>query len=59
VTSANGADPLIIATRASELALRQAREVQAALTAQGISSTLRTYKTIGDKRLGEPLSAIG
>jgi hydroxymethylbilane synthase len=59
VTSANGADPLIIATRASELALRQAREVQAALTARGISSTLKTYKTIGDKRLGEPLSAIG
>ena len=59
MTSANGADPLIIATRASELALRQAREVQAALTARGISSTLKTYKTIGDKRLGEPLSAIG
>jgi hydroxymethylbilane synthase len=53
------ANPLIIATRASELALRQAREVQGVLTAKGIPSTLKTYKTIGDKRLGEPLRAIG
>lgn len=50
---------LIIATRVSELALRQAREVQTALAARGIESTLKTYKTTGDKRLGEPLSAIG
>jgi hydroxymethylbilane synthase len=53
------ANPLIIATRVSELALRQAREVQGLLAARGIPSTLKTYKTIGDKRLGEPLSAIG
>jgi hydroxymethylbilane synthase len=52
-------NPLVIATRASELALRQAREVQSVLAAKGIQSTLKTYKTIGDKRLGEPLSAIG
>lgn len=49
----------IIATRASELALRQAREVQAALTARGVVSELKTYRTTGDKRLDEPLSAIG
>ena len=50
---------LIIATRASELALRQARQVQAALAARGVASELETYKTVGDKRLDEPLSAIG
>jgi len=50
---------LIIATRASELALRQARQVQAALEARGVTSELKTYKTTGDKRLNEPLSAIG
>ena len=50
---------LIIATRASELALRQARQLQGALEARGVASTLKTYKTVGDKRLNEPLSAIG
>jgi hydroxymethylbilane synthase len=50
---------LIIATRASELALRQARQVQHALEERGVASTLKTYKTVGDKRLNEPLSAIG
>jgi hydroxymethylbilane synthase len=48
-----------IATRASELALRQARLVQAALTARGVTSELKTYKTTGDKRLDEPLNQIG
>jgi hydroxymethylbilane synthase len=48
-----------IATRASELALRQAREVQAALTAAGVASELKTYSTVGDKQLDRPLSAIG
>jgi hydroxymethylbilane synthase len=33
--------------------------VQAALTAQGLESELVTYKTVGDKRLDESLSAIG
>jgi hydroxymethylbilane synthase len=51
--------PLIIATRASELALRQARQLQHALEARGVASTLKTYRTVGDKRLNEPLSAIG
>lgn len=50
---------LIIATRTSELALRQARQVQQALASRGVESELKTYKTTGDKRLGEPLAAIG
>ena len=48
-----------IATRASELALRQARLVQAALAARGVASELKTYRTVGDKRLDEPLNQIG
>jgi hydroxymethylbilane synthase len=52
-------DVVRIGTRSSELALRQARLVQAALEAQGIPSELVTYKTVGDKRLDEPLSSIG
>lgn len=51
--------PFVIATRSSELALRQARQVQAALEAAGVTAELKTYKTLGDKRLDEPLSAIG
>ena len=51
--------PIRIGTRPSELALRQARLVQAALTARGLASELVTYKTVGDKRLDEALSAIG
>lgn len=51
--------PLIIATRSSELALRQARQVQRELEQRGVASELKTYKTTGDKRLDEPLSAIG
>jgi len=50
---------IIIATRSSELALRQAKQVQLALEAQSIASELKTYKTTGDKRLGEALSEIG
>jgi hydroxymethylbilane synthase len=49
----------IIATRVSELALRQARLVQHPLDARVIASELKTYRTTGDKRLNEPLSAIG
>ncbi len=48
-----------IGTRSSELALRQARMVQSALSERGLESELVTYKTVGDKRLDEPLSAIG
>ena len=54
-------DPSIIriGTRSSELALRQARLVQAALEEQGLACELVTYRTVGDKRLDEPLSSIG
>ena len=52
-------ETLIIATRSSELALRQARQVQQALLERGVASELKTYKTTGDKRLDEPLSSIG
>jgi len=50
---------LLIATRSSELALRQARQVQAALARAGVAAELKAYKTAGDKKLDEPLSAIG
>ena len=52
-------DPILIATRSSELALRQARLVQSRLAEHGVAAELKTYTTTGDKRLGEPLSAIG
>lgn len=48
-----------IATRASELAQRQARMVEAALEAKGFTCELVTFKTTGDKKLDEPLSEIG
>jgi hydroxymethylbilane synthase len=55
----SGKKSLLIATRSSELALRQARQVQAALARSGVAAELKTYKTAGDKKLDEPLSAIG
>ncbi|MGH9418553.1 MAG: hydroxymethylbilane synthase [Thermoanaerobaculia bacterium] len=48
-----------IGTRSSELALRQSRIVEAALEIQGFECELVTFKTVGDKKLDEPLSAIG
>jgi hydroxymethylbilane synthase len=48
-----------IATRSSELALRQARIVEAALETRGFVCELVTFKTTGDKKLDEPLSEIG
>ena len=48
-----------IGTRSSELALRQAREVAAALERLGVAAELVTYTTVGDRRLDEPLHAIG
>jgi hydroxymethylbilane synthase len=48
-----------IGTRASELALRQARLVENALLARGLRSELVTFKTIGDKKLDQPLTEIG
>jgi hydroxymethylbilane synthase len=59
VASSDSSPTVRIGTRSSELALRQARLVQAALDARGIASELVTYRTVGDKRLDEPLSAIG
>jgi hydroxymethylbilane synthase len=52
-------DAVRIATRGSELALRQARLVLAALSARGIAAELVPMKTTGDKKLDEPLGAIG
>lgn len=51
--------PIRIATRSSELALRQARAVQAALAARGVAGELVTYTTVGDRRLDVALTAIG
>ena len=48
-----------IATRASELALRQARIVEVALESRGLECDIVTFKTTGDKKLDEPLSEIG
>jgi hydroxymethylbilane synthase len=52
-------DPVRIATRGSDLALRQARLVQVALAARGVTAELQTFTTTGDKRLDEPLASIG
>jgi hydroxymethylbilane synthase len=54
-------DPEVIriGTRASELALRQAKLVQSALLARGMQCELVTFKTKGDKNLDQPLSEIG
>ncbi len=48
-----------IGTRSSALALKQAGMVQAALASRGMTAELVTFRTVGDKRLDEPLSAIG
>lgn len=54
-------DPSVvrIGTRASELAVRQARLVEKALIARGITCEIVTFKTTGDKKLDQPLSEIG
>ncbi len=48
-----------IGTRASELAIRQARLVEKALVERGLRAELVTFKTMGDKNLDQPLSEIG
>jgi hydroxymethylbilane synthase len=48
---------LRIATRASELALRRARAVQAMLAIRGVESELVTFRTSGDKHFEEQLPA--
>lgn len=50
---------VLIGTRASELAQRQARIVADALAAQGVQSALLTFKTAGDKKTDQPLAEIG
>ena len=50
---------ILIGTRASDLALRQAKLVSDALSRRGIVSELVTFKTVGDKKLDQPLSEIG
>jgi hydroxymethylbilane synthase len=61
VPSKKKSDPGVIriGTRASELALRQARLVESALLTRGIASELITFKTTGDKKLDQPLTEIG
>jgi hydroxymethylbilane synthase len=48
-----------IGTRQSVLALTQARLVLDALALAGVAGELVTFTTVGDKRLDEPLHAIG
>lgn len=50
---------ILIGTRGSELALRQARLVEEALAQVGLAAELVTFKTKGDKNLDQPLSEIG
>jgi len=50
---------LRVATRASELALRQARQVATVLAAHGVHTELVAFKTAGDKRVDQPLREIG
>lgn len=57
--SAKKTDAIRIGTRASELALRQARLVEAALISRGLRCELVTFRTTGDKKLDQPLSEIG
>lgn len=45
-----------IGTRTTELALREARLVSAALLSRGIETELVPYKTHGDKHINEPLA---
>ena len=48
-----------VATRTSELALRQARQVASMLAAHGVDTELVAFKTAGDKRVDQPLREIG
>jgi hydroxymethylbilane synthase len=55
----NAPQTIRIATRSSELALRQARLVADLLEQTGLRAELVTYKTLGDRNLAQPLSEIG
>lgn len=50
---------ILIATRVSDLAQRQARMVADALYVRGVASELVSFKTTGDKKLDQPLAEIG
>ena len=52
-------DPLVLGTRSSELALRQANAVKSRLEAVGHRVTLRTVTTRGDESQDVPISEIG
>jgi hydroxymethylbilane synthase len=60
-TSAARSDTRVIriGTRASELARRQAHQVQAALASRGIASSLVPFTTTGDRDTSRPLAALG
>jgi hydroxymethylbilane synthase len=53
------AEPLVIATRGSPLALWQAHEIQRALAALGHEARLRLITTTGDRVLDRPLQKVG
>jgi len=57
--STGGTTVVRIGTRASQLALKQARLVQEAIAQQGLVGELVTFTTTGDKHLDEPLNTIG
>jgi hydroxymethylbilane synthase len=50
---------LVIGSRGSQLALWQARWVQARLAELGLESRIEIIKTTGDKVLSVPLSSVG
>jgi hydroxymethylbilane synthase len=52
-------DPLVLGTRSSQLALRQANAVKSLLEAEGHRVKLRTITTRGDESQDVPISEIG
>jgi hydroxymethylbilane synthase len=52
-------DPLVLGTRSSELALRQANVVRSKLEASGHRAELETITTRGDESTDTPISEIG
>ncbi|MEF8816623.1 MAG: hydroxymethylbilane synthase, partial [Salinibacter sp.] len=52
-------DPLVLGTRGSELALRQANVVRSKLEADGHRVELQTITTRGDESTDTPISEIG
>ena len=53
------AEPLVIATRGSPLALWQAHEIRRALQVRGVEARLQLITTTGDRVLDRPLEKIG